>query len=99
MASKILGLGISSLTDPTTVGIREDTRLIIYKPQETSPFPFLPRVPCFSLNDRVVLVRNAYGLRAISGGIACGQQGIGSVNKEPLLDNTKNAVLGIFMKD
>ena len=29
-------------------------------------FSFLPMVPRFSLNDRVVLVRNTYGLRAIS---------------------------------
>ena len=46
-----------------------------------------------------VLVRNAYGLRAISGGTACGQQGIGGANKVPLLDNRESAVLGIFMKD
>ena len=83
---------------PTTVGVREDMRLIIYKPQETSLFSFLPMVPCFSFNYRVVLVKNAYGLRAISGGIACGQQGIGGANKVLLLDNRESMVLGIFMK-
>ena len=36
-------------------------------------FSFLPRILLFSFNDRVVLVRNAYGLRAISGGTTCGQ--------------------------
>ena len=35
-------------------------------------FPFLPRVLCFSFNDRAVLVRNSYGLRAISGATTCG---------------------------
>ena len=35
-------------------------------------FSFFPRVPRFSFNDKVVLVRNAYGLRALSGGTACG---------------------------
>ena len=69
------------LNQPTIVGIREDTRLIIYKPQETSPFPFLPRVPCFSFNNRAVLVITAYGPRAISGGTACGKQGMGGMNK------------------
>ena len=64
-----------------------------------SLFPFLPRVPRFSFNDRAVLVRNAYGQRAISGGTACGQQGIGSANKVPLLDNKVSAVLEICMKD
>ena len=41
-------------------------------PRETSLFPFLPRVLRFSFYVRAVLVRNAYGLRAISGGTACG---------------------------
>ena len=81
------------------VGIREDTRLIIYKPRKTSLFPFLPRVPYFSLNDRAVLVRNAYGLRAISGGTSCGQQGIGDANKVPLMDNRGSAMLGISMEN
>ena len=60
-------------------------------------FPILPRVPLFSFNDRAVLVRNAYGLRVISGGTACGQQGIGNANKVPLLDNKVSVVLGISM--
>ena len=87
------------LNSPTIVGIREDTRLIIYKPRETSLFPFLPRVPHFSFNDKAVLVRNTYGLRVISGGTTCGQQGIGGVNKVPLLENRGSTVLGIFMED
>ena len=35
-------------------------------------FPLLPRVPHFSSSNRAVQVRTAYGLRAISGGTACG---------------------------
>ena len=50
----------------------------------------------FSFNDRAVLVINAYGLRAISGGTASGQQGIDGVNKVPLLVKWESVVLGIF---
>ena len=45
------------------------------------------------------MVRNAYGIRDISGGTTYGQQGIGSANKVPLLENRESVVLGIFMKD
>ena len=62
-------------------------------------FPFLPRVPHFSFNNRVVLVITAYGPRAISGGTTCGKQRIGDVNKVPLLDNKVSVLLGICMKD
>ena len=53
-------------------------------------------VPRFSLNDRVVLVRNTYGLRAISGGTTCGQQVIGGASKALLLGKGESAVLSIF---
>ena len=44
----------------------------------------------------MVLVRNAYGIRAISSGITCGQQGIGSARKVLLLGKGESAVLSIF---
>ena len=84
------------LNQPTIVGIRDISRIIIWNPRETSLFPFLPRVPRFSFNDRAVLVRNAYGLRAISSGTTCGQKGVGGANNVPLLDNRESAVLSIF---
>ena len=71
-------------------------RLVFEKPREASLFLILPRVPLFSFYDKAVQVRNAYGLRAISSGTTCGQQGIGDVNKIPLLDNRESAVLSIF---
>ena len=47
----------------------------------------------------MVQVRNAYGLRAISGGTACGKQGISGASKVPLMDKEESAVLSVFMKD
>ena len=69
------------LNQPTAVGIRDISRLIIYKPQESSLFPFLPRVPCFSFNNRAVLVITAYGPRAMGSGTACGQPMKDSVSR------------------
>ena len=72
---------------------------MIQKPQETSLFPILPRVPLFSSYDRAVQVKNAYGPKAKSGGTAYGKQDIGSASKVPLMVNRESAVLSIFMKD
>ena len=72
---------------------------MIQKPQETSLFPILPRVPLFSSYDREVQVRNTYGPRAVSGGTAYGQQGTGGASKVPLMDKGESAVLSIFVKD
>ena len=74
-------MGDLKLNRPTIVGIRDISSLIIQKPREASLFPFLPRVLCFSFSDRAVLEITAYGLRAIRGGTACGQQSRGSANK------------------
>ena len=67
------------------------------KPRETSLFPNLPRVPLFSSYDRAVQVKNAYGPKAICGGIAYGKQDTGDASKVPLMVNGKSVVLSIFM--
>ena len=46
----------------------------------------------------MVQVRKAYGPRAISGGTAYVQQGIGGVSKVPLMDKGESEMLSIFMK-
>ena len=71
---------------------------MIQKPQETSIFPFLPKVPCFSSYDRGVQVRTAYGPRATGGGTSYGKQQKGGESKEPLMANKESVVPGIFMK-
>ena len=68
------------LNQPIVVGIRDILRLIIYKPQESSLFTFLPRVPQFSFFDREVLVITTYGPRVTGGGTACGQPMKSDVN-------------------
>ena len=70
---------------------------MIQKPQETSLFPILPRVPLFSYYERVVQVRTAYGPKAKGGGTTYGKQDIGGANKVPLMVNRESAVLSIFM--
>ena len=72
---------------------------MIQKPQESSLFPILPRVPCFSSYDREIQVRTTYGSRAIDGGTAYGKQQKDSASKEPLMANKESTVLEIFMKD
>ena len=71
---------------------------MIQKPQETSLFPILPRVPTFSSYDKAVQVKNAYGPKAISGGTTYGKQDTGGASKVPLMVNREIAVLSIFMK-
>ena len=71
---------------------------MIQKPRETSLFPILPRVLLFASYDRVVQVKNAYGLKDISGGTDYGKQDTGGASKVPLTDNEESAVLSIFMK-
>ena len=61
-------------------------------------FSHLPRVPLFSFYDRAIQVRNTYGPRAISGGTAYGQQGIGGASKVLLMDKGESTVLSLFMK-
>ena len=72
---------------------------MIQKPQETSIFPILPRVPLFSSYDREIQVRTAYGTKAIGGGTSYGKQDIGGASKVPLMVNRESAVLSIFIKD
>ena len=72
---------------------------MIQKPQESSIFPILPRVPRFSSYDKVVQVRTAYGPRETGGGTAYRKQHKGGVSKEPLMANKESAVLSIFMKN
>ena len=81
------------------IGIKEDMKLMIQKPQETFLFPILPRVPLFSSYDRVVSIRNSYGPKATGDGITYGKQDTGGASKEPLMDNRESVVLSIFMKD
>ena len=71
---------------------------MIQKPQETSLFLILPRVPLFASYDRAVQVKYAYGIKAISGGTAYGKQDTGGVRKVPLMDNEESMMLSIFMK-
>ena len=47
----------------------------------------------------MVQVKNSYGPRAISGGTAYGQQGIGGASNVPFMDKGESIVLSIFMKD
>ena len=47
----------------------------------------------------MVQVKNAYGLKDISGGTDYGKQDIGGASKVPLMVNRESMVLSIFMKD
>ena len=71
---------------------------MIQKPQETSIFPILPKVPLFSSYDRAVQVKNTSRPKAISSGTAYGKQDTGGARKVPLMDNEESAVLSLFMK-
>ena len=92
-------MGDLKLNLPTMIGIRENTRLMIYKPRETSLFSHLPRVPPFASYDKAVQVKNAYGPNAISGGRAYGEQDKCGASKVLLMVNGESVVLSIFMKD
>ena len=54
---------------------------MIQKPQETSPFPILPRVPLFFSYDRVVYMRNTYGPKTISDGTVYGKHDTGGAEQ------------------
>ena len=70
---------------------------MIQKPQETSLFPILPKVPLFFSYDREVQIRNAYGTKAIGGGTTYGKQDTGGASKVLLMGHKANAVLSFFM--
>ena len=71
---------------------------MVQKPQETSLFLILPRVPLFASYDRVVQVKNDYGPKDIRGGTTYGKQDTGGVSKVPLMVNKESVMLSIFMK-
>ena len=72
---------------------------MIQKPQETSLFPILPKVPLFASYDKVVQVKNTYGPKAISSGIAYGKQDTGGVSKVLLMGHKESTVLSFSMQN
>ena len=72
---------------------------MIQKPEETSIFSILPRVPPFFSYDKAVQMRNAYGPKTIGGGTAYGKEDTGGASKVPLMGHRESAVLSFFMQN